>query len=54
MLRDRLVTLKNGTLSAAPTETRRTVSVTPADLSFGAITAVTPAPSAVLKIAPRL
>lgn len=54
MVRERLVTRTNGVVSAAPTATRWTVSVRPTDLSFGAMTASTPAPFAVRRTAPRL
>ncbi len=54
MVLARLVTLMNGVVSAAPTATRWAVSVSPTDLSFGAITASMPAPLAVLRMAPRL
>ena len=52
--RARLVTCTKGIVSAAPQATLLTVLLSEADLSFGAMTACTPAASAVRKQAPKL
>ena len=54
MVRARFVTRISGTVSAAPQATFLAVEVSCADLSFGTMTASTPAASAVRKQAPRL
>lgn len=46
--------LKKGVLSAAPLATLQATGVSPTDLSLGAITACTPAASALRRQAPRL
>ena len=53
-VRARLVTMKYGTVSAAPLATLATVALMPAAWSLGAITAWAPAPSATRRQAPRL
>ena len=53
-VRARLVTMKYGTVSAAPLATLATVALMPTAWSFGAITACAPAPSATRRQAPRL
>jgi hypothetical protein len=53
-VRARLVTIKYGTVSAAPLATLATVALIPAAWSLGAITAWAPAPSATRRQAPRL
>ncbi|CSB91071.1 Uncharacterised protein [Vibrio cholerae] len=54
MVRAKLVTRTSGTVSAAPHATLLTVAVSGADLSFGTMTAATPAASALRRQAPRL
>src|SRR6478735_10299607 len=54
MLRERLVTLTSGVVSAAPAATLRTVAFIPAARSFGTTTASAPQASAVRRQAPRL
>ena len=53
-VRARFVTMKYGTVSAAPLATLATVALMPTAWSFGAITACAPAPSATRRQAPRL
>ena len=53
-VRARLVTIKYGTVSAAPLATLATVALRPTAWSFGATTACAPAPSATRRQAPRL
>ena len=53
-VRAKLVTMKYGTVSAAPLDTLATVALMPTAWSLGAITACAPAPSAQRKHAPRL
>ncbi len=53
-VRARLVTMKYGTVSAAPLATLATVALTPTAWSLGAMTAWAPAPSATRRQAPRL
>jgi len=54
MVRARLVTVRYGTVSAAPQATRRTVLFNPTARSRGAMTACAPAASALRRHAPRL